>query len=110
MVSFHKKYNNRKVSDDILRSLIAFIFIYGLTITVAALILSLLGANAKVALSAAITAVSNVGPGLDVSIGPSGNFAHFSDASKWILSICMLLGRLEILTVLVIFSRQFWRR
>jgi trk system potassium uptake protein TrkH len=107
---FPQKYNNRTVSDDILRSLIAFVLAYMATIIVATFLLTLFGATSMVALSAAITAVSNVGPGLAPSIGPSGNFADFPDASKWILSICMLMGRLEILTVAVMFSRHFWRR
>ncbi|MCW8994314.1 MAG: TrkH family potassium uptake protein [Psychromonas sp.] len=107
---FPQKYNNRTVSDDILRSLIAFVLAYMATIIVATFLLTLFGSTMMVALSAAITAVSNVGPGLAPSIGPSGNFAAFPDVSKWILSICMLMGRLEILTVAVIFTRHFWRR
>jgi len=107
---FPQKYNNRLVSDDILRSLIAFALAYGATILFASLLLTLLGSNAMTALTAAITAVSNVGPGLVIEIGPSGNFANFSDSSKWILSFCMLLGRLEILTVVVMLTRHFWRR
>ena len=105
-----QKYNNRTISDDILRSLIAFVLAYMATIFAATLLLTLFGASAMVGLSAAITAVSNVGPGLAPSIGPSGNFAGFPDASKWVLSICMLMGRLEILTVVVMFTRHFWRR
>tara|TARA_R110001583_G_scaffold51161_8_gene159750 strand:- start:1731 stop:3176 length:1446 start_codon:yes stop_codon:yes gene_type:complete len=107
---FPQKYNNRKISDDILRSLIAFVLAYIATIVIASLLLTLLGSSAMTALTAAITAVSNVGPGLTLEIGPSGNFAHFSNPSKWILSICMLMGRLEILTVVVMLTPHFWRR
>ncbi|MDA7746634.1 TrkH family potassium uptake protein [Psychromonas sp.] len=107
---FPQKYNNRKVSDDILRSLIAFVLAYMLTIAVSTLLLTLFGSSAMMALTASITAVSNVGPGLVDAIGPSGNFALFPDASKWVLSIGMLMGRLEILTVAVMFTRHFWRR
>lgn len=107
---FPQKYNGRVVSDEILRSLIAFVLAYITTIIIASLLLTLCGAGALTSLTAAITAVSNVGPGLVAEIGPSGNFAHFSDASKWILSICMLLGRLEILTVAVMLTRHFWHR
>jgi len=107
---FPQKYNNRLVSDDILRSLIAFALAYSATILIASLLLTLFGASAMTALTAAITAVSNVGPGLAPEIGPSGNFAHFPDISKWILSMCMLMGRLEILTVVVMLTRHFWRR
>lgn len=107
---FPQKYNNRLVGDDILRSLIAFVLAYIATIIIASLLLTLLGSPAMTSLTAAITAVSNVGPGLVAEIGPSGNFAHFSDLSKWILSLCMLMGRLEILTVVVMLTRHFWKR
>lgn len=105
-----QKYNKRIVSDEILRSLIAFVLAYFATIIIATLLLTLFGANAMVAFSASITAVSNVGPGLAPEIGPSGNFAFLPDISKWILAVCMLMGRLEILTVVVMFTRHFWRR
>lgn len=107
---FPQKYNNRIVSDDILRSLIAFVLAYLMTIGLSTLLLSFFGSPAFEAFSASITAVSNVGPGLTASIGPSGNFSHFSDISKWVLSIGMLMGRLEILTVVVLFTRHFWRK
>ena len=107
---FPQKYNNRKVSDEILRSLVAFILAYMGTIAVSTLLLTALGSEAMISLTASITAVSNVGPGLVPAIGPSGNFADFPDASKWILSVGMLMGRLEILTVAVMLTRHFWRR
>lgn len=107
---FPQKYNNRKVSDDILRSLISFLMAYMLTICVSTLLLTLFGSSAAVSLSASITAVSNVGPGLVASIGPSGNFAELPNASKWVLSVGMLMGRLEILTVAVMLTGHFWRR
>jgi len=107
---FPQKYNNRKVSDNILRSLISFILAYLITIGVATLLLALLGTSLMTSLTAAITAVSNVGPGLTPEIGPSSNFSLFSNSAKWILSVCMLLGRLEILTVMVLFTRHFWRK
>ncbi len=107
---FPQKYNNRKVSDEILRSLVAFVIAYMTTIAVSTLLLTLFGSHSMVALSASITAVSNVGPGLVESIGPSGNFAALPAPSKWVLSIGMLMGRLEILTVAVMLTRHFWRR
>jgi trk system potassium uptake protein TrkH len=107
---FSQKYNNRNVSDEILRSLIAFVLAYMATIIVATLLLTLFGSEAMTALTASITAVSNVGPGLVPEIGPSGNFAALPDVSKWVLSVCMLMGRLEILTVAVMFTPHFWRR
>jgi len=62
------------------------------------------------ALSGSLTAISNVGPGLGSVIGPSGTFAPLSEGSKWILALLMVLGRLEVLTVLVLFDPGFWRR
>ncbi|KKL51222.1 hypothetical protein LCGC14_2297640, partial [marine sediment metagenome] len=60
-------------------------------------------------LSAAMTAVANVGPGLGTTVGPATNFASLPDMSKWVLAIGMLLGRLEILTVVVLLVPSFWR-
>lgn len=57
----------------------------------------------------AATAVCNVGPGLGPIIGPVGNFSTLPDAAKWLLTIGMLLGRLEILTVLVLLTKAFWK-
>ena len=59
--------------------------------------------------SAAVASLANVGPGLGPIIGPSGNYGSLPDAAKWILSFAMLLGRLELFTVLILFMPQFWR-
>lgn len=104
-----QRYNGRHVNDDIVRSLITFIFGYFATIVVLALLLALLSLPPQVALSAAMTAVANVGPGIGDSIGPSGNFADVPDAAKWLLALGMLMGRLEIMTVIVLFFPRFWR-
>jgi len=103
------KYNGREVSDDIVRSIIAFSFYFAFTIAVLAFCLSLTGLNFLTSLSASVTAVTNVGPGLGNVIGPSGNFSSLSDVAKWLLSAGMLLGRLEILTILILFTRTFWK-
>jgi len=102
-------FNNRHVSDDIVSSIIAFTFVFGATIAVLAVALSLTGLDLVTSLSGAATAVANVGPGLGDTIGPAGNFSTLPDIAKWILVIGMLLGRLEILTVLVLFTGVFWR-
>ena len=67
------------------------------------------GVDFDTALTGASTALMNVGPGLGELIGPAGNFASLSDASKWILSVGMLLGRLEFITLLVLLTPAFWR-
>lgn len=106
---FPQKYNGRSVNDDIIRSLITFIFGYFATMVILALLLTLMSLPPQVAITAAVTAVANVGPGIGEVIGPSGNFAGLPDAAKWLLALGMLMGRLEILTVAVLFFPSFWR-
>lgn len=106
---FTYKYNERIVTDDIIRSMIAFSFFFALTIAVIALLLALTGLDFVTSLSAAATAVTNVGPGLGNTVGPAGNFSSLSDAAKWALCLGMLLGRLEIMTVLVLLTPTFWK-
>lgn len=103
------KYNGHVLSDDIVRSIVAFSFYFAFIIAAIALLLSLTGLDFITSLSAAVTAVTNVGPGLGDVIGPAGNFSTLPDTAKWILCAGMLIGRLEIMTVIVIFTRTFWR-
>ncbi|MBB1520612.1 TrkH family potassium uptake protein [Aquipseudomonas guryensis] len=104
-----QQYNNHNLDEDIVRSLITFSFFFTITIGVIALGLTLVGLDWVTALTGAATAVCNVGPGLGPIIGPAGNFATLPDTAKWLLTLGMLLGRLEILTVLVLFTRAFWK-
>ncbi|MFU6373773.1 TrkH family potassium uptake protein [Metapseudomonas otitidis] len=104
-----QKYNGHNIDEEIVRSLITFSFFFTVTIGVIALGLCLIGVDWTTALTGAATAVCNVGPGLGPIIGPAGNFSTLPDAAKWLLTIGMLLGRLEILTVLVLFTRGFWK-
>lgn len=106
---FAERYNNREISDDIVRSLIAFSFFFALTIGGLAIVLAAFGLDLVTSLTASVTAVTNVGPGLGPIVGPSGNFASLPDPAKWALSVGMLLGRLEIMTVLVLFTGSYWR-
>jgi len=73
------------------------------------MLLGLLGLDFVTAVSGAATAISNVGPGLGETIGPAGNFSTLPDAAKWALSLAMLMGRLELFTVLILFAPSFWR-
>ncbi|WP_072670245.1 TrkH family potassium uptake protein [Vibrio injensis] len=107
---FVQRYNQRPVNEDIVRSVVAFGLAFFITIILLAGALSAMGLDAVTSISGAITAVANVGPGMGNVIGPSGNFAPLPDAAKWLLSIGMLMGRLEILTILVLFFPAFWRR
>ncbi|MCM2330061.1 trk system potassium uptake protein TrkH [Geopseudomonas sagittaria] len=104
-----QQYNNHQIDEDIVRSLVTFSFFFTITIGVIALGLALLGLDWVTALTGAATAVCNVGPGLGPIIGPAGNFASLPDAAKWLLSVGMLLGRLEIITILVVLTPGFWR-
>ncbi|WP_165667714.1 TrkH family potassium uptake protein [Metapseudomonas otitidis] len=104
-----QKYNGHNIDEEIVRSLITFSFFFTITIGAIALGLCLVGLDWTTALTGAATAVCNVGPGLGPTIGPAGNFSTLPDSAKWLLTIGMLLGRLEILTVLVLFTRGFWK-
>jgi trk system potassium uptake protein TrkH len=107
---FVQRYNQRPVNDDIVRSVVAFGLMFFITIIFIAGCLSALGLDPLTSISGSITAVANVGPGMGSVIGPTGNFAPLPDTAKWLLSFGMLLGRLEILTILVLFFPAFWRR
>lgn len=106
---FRNFYNGIPISSDIVTSVIAFSFAFLGTILVLAMALSLTGLDLITSLSGSVTAVANVGPGLGDLIGPVGSFAPLTDLAKWLLAAGMLLGRLEILTALVIFTGGFWR-
>ena len=103
------KYNNQKISDSFINSVIVFIFSFLFIFFIIAVLLSISGLNFLTAISGAASALSNVGPGLGDIIGPNGNYSSIPDISKWILSIGMLLGRLELFAVLVLFFPTFWR-
>jgi trk system potassium uptake protein TrkH len=103
------KYNNQKISDSFMNSVILFIFSFLFIFFLIAMLLSISGLNFLTAISGAASAISNVGPGLGDMIGPNGNYKAIPDVSKWILSAGMLLGRLELFAVLVLFFPSFWR-
>lgn len=108
-IVYVKRHNGHPLPDDVSTSVQTFVFLYFLSFIILSFCLSLTGLDHVTALSGAATAISNVGPGLGDIIGPSGNFASLPDVSKWILTVGMLVGRLEILVVLVLFSPRFWR-
>ena len=103
------KYNNQKISDDFINSVIIFIFTFLFIFLIIAMLLSISGLDFITSISGAASAISNVGPGLGDVIGPNGNYKAIPDISKWILSAGMLLGRLELFAVLVLFFPSFWR-
>ncbi|MGD9785238.1 MAG: TrkH family potassium uptake protein [Hyphomicrobiaceae bacterium] len=103
-------YNGRRLPDDVPFSVVAFLAIYMGTVGIFTVLLSGLGLDFTTALSSAAQALGNVGPGLGDVVGPAGNFATLPAAAKWTLSLAMLLGRLELFTVLVLLRREFWTR
>ena len=107
---FLMKFNKKTVTENTYTSIISFFFIYILLCILSSVILSFLGLDFLTALSASASAISNVGPGIGEIIGPNGNYASMNDMSKWILAITMLAGRLEIFTILVLFSKNFWTK
>lgn len=102
-------YNRRRLPEDVPFSVVAFLAIYMTTVGMFTLVLAAMGLDLVTALSAAASAVGNVGPGLGDTIGPSGNYSGLPDSAKWVLMFAMLLGRLELFTVLVILRPEFWR-
>jgi len=102
-------YGGRKIDDQLLGNVLAFCFIYFATICFIAMMLAFSELDLVTSLTGAATAVANVGPGLGSIIGPAGNFSSLPDAAKWWLSLGMLLGRLEILTLLTLFTPAYWR-
>ena len=106
---FPMKYNNEKISNPFIYSIMTFIFLYFFIFFILAALLSLDGLDFVTALSGSASAISNVGPGLGDVIGPNGNFSDLPNFSKLSLSLGMLLGRLELFAVLVLFFPSFWK-
>ena len=103
------KYNNQKISEDFIKSVIIFIFTFLFIFLIIAMLLSISGLDFITSISGAASSISNVGPGLGDMIGPNGNYKNLPDLSKWILTLGMLFGRLELFAVLVLFFPSFWR-
>ncbi|MBT9383684.1 TrkH family potassium uptake protein [Pseudooceanicola sp. CBS1P-1] len=106
---FALRYEGRAVEPDVLSGVISFFVLYAATVFGLAVILAFHGLDMETAVSGALTAVANVGPGIGSQIGPSSTFADLSDPVKWELSFGMYAGRLEMMTVFVLFTRTYWR-
>jgi len=103
------RYNNERISNTFIYSIITFVFLYFFIFFILAALLSIDGLDFVTAISGAASAISNVGPGLGNVIGPDGNFSDLPNFSKLSLSLGMLLGRLELFAVLVLFFPSFWK-
>jgi trk/ktr system potassium uptake protein len=106
---FVPHYNHKPIADSVTASVMSFMFLFILTFGIISILLTLMGLDTLTALSSAGTAIANVGPGLGPIVGPSGNFSSLPELAKWLMAAGMLIGRLEIFTVLVIFTPTFWR-
>ncbi len=103
-------YNKRAIPETVIDAVMGFCYLYILCFVVVAALLGLTGLDLETALSGAATSISNVGPGLGDTIGPAGNFDSLSIMAKWVLCGAMVIGRLELFTVLVMLAPGFWRR
>jgi len=103
-------YNGKEIPDSVSKAVTSFFLLFIISFVIIGLVLSLSGLDLITAFSAAASAISNVGPGLGTVVGPTETYSSIDSMSKWILSFAMLLGRLEILTVMVIFTSYFWRQ
>ncbi|WP_370311427.1 TrkH family potassium uptake protein [Sagittula sp.] len=103
------RYQGRVISDDVVTGVMTFFVLYAITVFGLAVVLDLYELDMMTSFSGALTAVANVGPGIGSQIGPSGNFANLPEGAKWWLSFGMYAGRLEMMTVYVLFTRVFWR-
>lgn len=103
------KLDGHSVSEDVISGTQGFFFAYFLLMIIATLIISLDGFSFETNMTAAITCLSNVGPGLG-AVGPAGSFAGYSHLSKMVLSLCMLVGRLEIFPILMLCMPSAWKQ
>ena len=106
---FVLKYDQNPIDNKFISSVISFIYMYLVIFFVLTALLSLTGLDFVTSISGAATSISNVGPGLGSIIGPNGDFSSLPNVSKWILTLGMILGRLELFAILVLFLPSFWR-
>jgi trk system potassium uptake protein TrkH len=106
---FQPRYDGQPVTEDVLSSVMAFFVVFIVSLGVVSVLLAMTGLDFVTSVSGAATALANIGPGLGDIIGPSGNFAPLNDTAKWILTLAMFVGRLELMVVFAIFTLKFWR-
>ena len=106
---FILKYDQNPIDNKFISSIISFIYMYLVVFFILTALLSLTGLDFITSISGAATSISNVGPGLGSVIGPNGDFSSLPNVSKWILTLGMILGRLELFAILVLFLPSFWK-
>jgi len=99
----------RVLAPDVVTNILAFLIIYMLVFVAASIGMTLLGVDVVTAFSSVAATLGNIGPGLNL-VGPVDHYGHLPAAGKWLLSFCMLAGRLELYTVFILFSPDFWKK
>ena len=105
----HIKIGGKTVPDDVMRSVLGFLALYVGLFALNSVLLAGLGVDFMTAFTAVASAIGNVGPGFG-TVGPTENYARIPVLGKWLLTWCMLLGRLEIFTVIILVVPEFWRK
>lgn len=105
----HVKFNNSRVPPEVMDSVLGFFFLYMITSVAAIMVMSLLGMDMISAMSSVAASIGNIGPGLG-TVGPSDNFSGVPAIGKWVLSLCMIMGRLELYTLIVLFLPEYWKK
>jgi len=103
------RHNGKAVSNEIISKIAAFVMLYMIIFLVASVVLSIIGLDLSSSMGAVAACLANIGPGLGTT-GPSTNYSNVPVLGKWVLSIVMLLGRLELFTIIVLFSPSFWKK
>lgn len=106
---FRMRYQGKPIGDDVIASVTIFCFVYFISFAALTAAVAATGLDFVTSLTGAAQAIGNIGPGLGEIIGPAGNFKPLPDTAKWLLALGMILGRLEFMAVLVLFTRRFWR-
>jgi trk system potassium uptake protein TrkH len=102
------RYNGKVVGNEVLFTIAGFIILFLISYATATVLVVATGVDLITSISAVASSMSNIGPGLG-TVGPMSNYSHLPEVTKWILAACMVIGRLEIYTVFVLFSKAFWR-
>ncbi|MFO7576035.1 MAG: potassium transporter TrkG, partial [Bacteroidales bacterium] len=102
------RINGKAIQPSLINNVLAFVVLYFLITGISIAIISLMGYDIQTSFGAVAASLGNIGPGLG-EVGPTDNYAHFPAFGKWFLSFLMLIGRLELFTVLILFSRTFYK-
>ena len=103
------KFNSQVVTPPIITNVLAFASFYIVTVMVSTIVISAMGYDMESSFGAVVATLGNIGPGIG-AVGPAHNYAHLPVFGKWFLSFLMLIGRLELFTVLLLFTRSFWKK